>query len=115
MDRLGGEHLRKPAVLMIYYTNIRTIAPDNSYLVFNAEGSILGKLSAHSYRICATGTLFCSVVQPTESPTSGTSERDERPHQPSFLSGEAPPRNLAALLDLIGHCIVSLTEHDPHC
>ena len=26
---------------MIYYTNIGTIAPDNSYLVFNAEGSIL--------------------------------------------------------------------------
>ncbi|DAC35498.1 MAG TPA: DEAD/DEAH box helicase, partial [Candidatus Poseidoniales archaeon] len=31
---------------MIYYTNIGTIAPDNSYLVFNAEGSILGKLSS---------------------------------------------------------------------
>ena len=30
---------------MIYYTNIGTIAPDNSYLVFNAEGSILGQLS----------------------------------------------------------------------
>jgi ATP-dependent Lhr-like helicase len=31
---------------MIYYTNIGTIAPDNSYLVFNAEGSILGQLSS---------------------------------------------------------------------
>ena len=31
---------------MIYYTNIGTISPDNSYLVFNAEGSILGKLSS---------------------------------------------------------------------
>ena len=30
---------------MIYYTNIGTIAPDNSYLVFNAEGSVLGQLS----------------------------------------------------------------------
>ena len=31
---------------MIYYTNIGTIAPDNSYLVFNAEGNILGQLSS---------------------------------------------------------------------
>ena len=31
---------------MIYYTNVGTIAPDNSYLVFNMEGSILGNLSA---------------------------------------------------------------------
>ncbi len=31
---------------MIYYTNVGTIAPDNSYLVFNMEGTILGNLSA---------------------------------------------------------------------
>ena len=31
---------------MIYYTNVGTIAPDNSYLVFNMDGSILGNLSA---------------------------------------------------------------------
>ena len=31
---------------MIYYTNVGTIAPDNSFLVFNMDGSILGTLSA---------------------------------------------------------------------
>ena len=36
---------------MICYTNIGTISPDNSYLVFNAEGSILGKLSSSLYPI----------------------------------------------------------------
>ena len=30
---------------MIYYTNIGNDCTDNSYLVFNAEGSVLGQLS----------------------------------------------------------------------
>ena len=43
---------------MIYYTNIGTIAPDNSYLVFNAEGSILGKLSGSFVSNLRTGDVI---------------------------------------------------------
>ena len=43
---------------MIYYTNIGTIAPDNSYLVFNAEGSILGQCQVRSFQISVEGMLF---------------------------------------------------------
>ena len=49
---------------MIYYTNIGTIAPDNSYLVFNAEGSILGNSPAHLSPTFAQMSS-CWVVQPT--------------------------------------------------
>ena len=41
-DNLYG---KKGYSRMIYYTNVGTIAMDNSFLVFNAEGSILGQLS----------------------------------------------------------------------
>ena len=50
---------------MIYYTNIGTIAPDNSYLVFNAEGSILGKLSGSFVSTFEQATSSCLVVRPT--------------------------------------------------
>ena len=47
MDRLGGEHDREEGYAqMIYYTNIGTIAPDNNYLVFSSDGTMVGQLSS---------------------------------------------------------------------
>ena len=43
---------------MIYYTNIGTIAPDNSYLVFNAEGSILDNYQAPLFQTYVVETSF---------------------------------------------------------
>ena len=54
---------------MIYYTNIGTIAPDNSYLVFNAEGSILGQLSGSFVSNLRGGDVILWAVQHTGSPT----------------------------------------------
>ena len=107
---------------MIYYTNIGTIAPDNSYLVFNAEGSILGKLSGSFVSNLRTGdvillggsTYRVTNIQGTR--VNVTSVTGHRPTIPSW-SGEARSRSRElsqALLDLIGHCIVALRrEHDP--
>ncbi len=107
---------------MIYYTNIGTIAPDNSYLVFNAEGSILGKLSGSFVSNLRTGdvillggsTYRVSNIQGTR--VNVTSVTGHRPTIPSW-SGEARSRSRElsqALLDLVGHCIVALRrENDP--
>ncbi len=107
---------------MIYYTNIGTIAPDNSYLVFNAEGSILGKLSGSFVSNLRTGdvillggsTYRVTNIQGTR--VNVTSVTGHRPTIPSW-SGEARSRSRElsqALLDLIGHCIVALRrEQDP--
>ena len=51
---------------MIYYTNIGTIAPDNSYLVFNAEGSILGQLSGSFVSNLRGGDVILLGVQHTD-------------------------------------------------
>ena len=56
---------------MIYYTNIGTIAPDNSYLSV-AEGSVLGQLSGSFVSIYAVGMLFCLEVQPIVTNIQGT-------------------------------------------
>ena len=45
-----GENSTDGAIQGYSVTNIGTISPDNSYLVFNAEGSILGKLSSSLYQ-----------------------------------------------------------------
>jgi ATP-dependent Lhr-like helicase len=82
---------------MIYYTNVGTIAPDNSYLVFNMDGSILGNLSAsfvaklrngdiillggQTYRINSIDGTRVNVSQVT----------GHRPNVPSW-SGEARSR-----------------------
>lgn len=107
---------------MIYYTNIGTIAPDNSYLVFNAEGSILGQLSGSFVSNLRGGdvillggsTYRVTNIQGTR--VNVASVTGHRPTVPSW-SGEARSRSRelsSALLDLIGHCIVSLRrEEDP--
>ena len=107
---------------MIYYTNIGTIAPDNSYLVFNAEGSILGQLSGSFVSNLRGGdvillggsTYRVTNIQGTR--VNVASVTGHRPTVPSW-SGEARSRSRElsnALLDLIGHCIVSLRrEEDP--
>ena len=92
---------------MIYYTNIGTIAPDNSYLVFNAEGSILGQLSGSFVSNLRSGdvillggsTYRVTNIQGTR--VNVTSVTGYRPTVPSW-SGEARSRSRElsnALLD----------------
>lgn len=107
---------------MIYYTNIGTIAPDNSYLVFNAEGSILGKLSGSFVSKLRGGdvillggsTYRVTNIQGTR--VNVASVTGYRPTIPSW-SGEARSRSRElskSLQDLIGHCMVALRrEVDP--
>ena len=107
---------------MIYYTNIGTIAPDNSYLVFNAEGSVLGQLSGSFVSNLRSGdvillggsTYRVTNIQGTR--VNVTAVTGYRPTVPSW-SGEARSRSRElsnALLDLIGHCIIALRkEIDP--
>lgn len=101
---------------MIYYTNIGTITPNNSYLVFNQDGSILGQLSASfvsnltssdvillggsTYRVHAIQGTRVNVM-----PVTG-----HRPTIPSW-AGEARSRSRELskhLLDLQENCIVAL-------
>ncbi len=107
---------------MIYYTNIGTIAPDNSYLVFNAEGSILGQLSGSFVSNLRGGdvillggsTYRVTNIQGTR--VNVASVTGYRPTVPSW-SGEARSRSRelsASLLSLIRHCMISLRrEQDP--
>ena len=83
---------------MIYYTNIGTIAPDNSYLVFNAEGSILGQLSSSFVANLRNGdvillggsTYRVTNIQGTR--VNVTTVTGYRPTVPSW-SGEARGRS----------------------
>ena len=43
---------------MIYYTNIGTIAPDNNYLVFSADGTMIGQLSSSFVQNIRPGDVF---------------------------------------------------------
>ena len=107
---------------MIYYTNIGTIAPDNSYLVFNAEGSILGQLSSSFVANLRSGdvillggsTYRVTNIQGTR--VNVNSVTGYRPTVPSW-SGEARSRSRElskALLDLIGHSVNALRrQNDP--
>jgi ATP-dependent Lhr-like helicase len=107
---------------MIYYTNIGTIAPDNSYLVFNAEGSILGQLSSSFVANLRGGdvillggsTYRVTNIQGTR--VNVASVTGYRPTVPSW-SGEARSRSRelsTALLNLIGHTVTALRRNlDP--
>ena len=94
--------------------------PDNSYLVFNAEGSILGKLSGSFVSNLRTGDVILlggsthrvTNIQGTRVNVTSVTGHDHH----SLWSGEARSRRelSQALLDLIGHCIVALRrEQDP--
>lgn len=101
---------------MIYYTNVGTIAPNNSYLVFNQDGSILGQLSAsfvsnlRSSDVILLGgsTYRVHSIQGTRvnvNPVTG-----HRPTVPSW-AGEARSRSRELsqhLLDLQHRCIVAI-------
>ena len=101
---------------MIYYTNIGTIAPNNSYLVFNQDGSILGQLSASFVSNLRTSdvillggsTYRVHTIQGTRvnvNPVTG-----HRPTVPSW-AGEARSRSRELsqhLLDLQHNCIVTI-------
>ena len=107
---------------MIYYTNVGTIAPDNSYLVFNAEGSILGQLSSSFVANLRGGdvillggsTYRVTNIQGTR--VNVSSVTGHRPTVPSW-SGEARSRSRelsGALLKLLGHCATALRRQmDP--
>ena len=43
---------------MIYYTNIGTIAPDNNYLVFTSDGTLVGQLSSSFVSSLRNGDVF---------------------------------------------------------
>ncbi len=105
---------------MIYYTNVGTIAPDNNYLVFNQDGSILGQLSASFVANLRTSdvillggsTYRVNSIQGSRvnvNPVTG-----HRPTIPSW-SGESRSRSKelsSHLLDLIHNCIVCLRKDD---
>ena len=55
---------------MIYYTNIGTIAPDNNYLVFSSDGTMVGQLSSSFVSSLRRGTCSFSEAQRTGSRAS---------------------------------------------
>ncbi len=107
---------------MIYYTNVGTIAPDNSYLVFNQEGSILGKLSSSFVANLRGGdvillggsTYRVHTIQGTRVNVQNVT--GHRPTVPSW-SGEARSRSRElsqALLEFLGNCVVGIRRQmDP--
>ena len=68
MGRLGGESFRKRGYAqMIYYTNIGTISPDNNYLVFTSDGTLVGQLSSSFVSSLRNGDVFSLEGLPTGS------------------------------------------------
>ena len=82
---------------MIYYTNIGTIAPDNNYLVFSADGTMIGQLSSSFVQNIRPGDVFLlggstyRVHRIQASRVSVTPVTGYRPTVPSW-SGEAMSR-----------------------
>ena len=107
---------------MIYYTNVGTIAPDNNYLVFNRDGSMIGQLSSSFVQNLRTGDVFLlggatyRVHGIHSSRVNVTPVTAYRPTVPSW-SGEARSRSRElseAVLKLINHGIVALRrQKDP--
>ena len=105
---------------MIYYTNIGTIAPDNSYL-FSTLKVILGQLSGSFVSnlrggdvILLGGSTYRYQIQGTR--VNVSSVTGYRPTVPSW-SGEARSRSRelsSSLLSLIRHCMIALRrQQDP--
>ena len=82
---------------MIYYTNIGTISPDNNYLVFTSDGTLVGQLSSSFVSSLRNGDVFLlggstyrvSSVRGTR--VNVTSATGYRPTIPSW-TGEAMSR-----------------------
>ncbi len=83
---------------MIYYTNVGTIAPDNNYLVFDSDGSVIGQLSSSFVSGLRTGDVFLLGGQTYRVHTilsnrlNVTPITGHRPTVPSW-SGEARSRS----------------------
>ena len=94
---------------MIYYTNVGTITPDNNYLVFTQDGTLVGQLSSSFVQNIRPGDVFLlggqtyrvHAIQSTRvnvSPVTG-----HRPTVPSW-TGEALSRSRElsyAILDVL--------------
>tara|TARA_B110000438_G_scaffold27802_1_gene26740 strand:- start:2099 stop:7435 length:5337 start_codon:yes stop_codon:yes gene_type:complete len=99
---------------MIYYTNIGTIAPDNNYLVFSADGSMIGQLSSSFVQNIRPGDVFLlggstyRVHQIQASRVSVTSVTGYRPTVPSW-SGEAKSRTRELSLAVLKLLNVTVT------
>ncbi|MDC0056271.1 DEAD/DEAH box helicase [Deltaproteobacteria bacterium] len=101
---------------MIYYTNVGTIAPDNNFLVFNQDGSILGQLSSsfvanlRSSDVILLGGSTYRVNSIQGSRVNVNPVTGHRPTVPSW-SGEARSRSpelSGHLLQLIENIVVCL-------
>jgi ATP-dependent Lhr-like helicase len=107
---------------MIYYTNIGTIAPDNNYLVFSADGSMIGQLSSSFVQNIRPGDVFLlggstyRVHQIQASRVSVTPVTGYRPTVPSW-SGEAASRTRElsqAVLNLLNATVTTIRRgRDP--
>ena len=96
---------------MIYYTNIGTIAPDNNYLVFTSDGTMVGQLSSSFVSSLRNGDVFLlggstyrvsSIIGTRVNVTSATGYR---PTIPSW-TGEANSRTLE-----LSQEVLSLLDH----
>lgn len=105
---------------MIYYTNIGTIAPDNNYLVFNQDGSVLGQLSSSFVQNLRSGDVFLlggatyRVHSIHSSRVNVSPVTGYRPTVPSW-SGEARSRSRELsehVLTLINHGVIALRRQD---
>ena len=101
---------------MIYYTNIGTIAPDNNYLVFSADGSMIGQLSSSFVQNIRPGDVFLlggstyRVHRIQASRVSVTPVTGYRPTVPSW-SGEAKSRTRElsqAVLNLLNATVTAI-------
>ena len=107
---------------MIYYTNIGTIAPDNNYLVFSADGSMIGQLSSSFVQNIRPGDVFLlggstyRVHRIQASRVSVTPVTGYRPTVPSW-SGEAMSRTRElsqAVLKLLNATVTTIRRgRDP--
>ena len=96
---------------MIYYTNIGTIAPDNNYLVFTSDGTMVGQLSSSFVSSLRNGDVFLlggstyrvsSIIGTRVNVTSATGYR---PTIPSW-TGEANSRTVE-----LSQEVLSLLDH----
>ena len=101
---------------MIYYTNIGTIAPDNNYLVFTGDGTLVGQLSSSFVSSLRNGDVFLlggstyRVASIRGTRVNVTPATGYRPTIPSW-TGEANSRThelSQAVLKLLGHISVGI-------
>ena len=90
---------------MIYYTNIGTIAPDNSYLVFTGDGTLVGQLSSSFVSSLRNGDVFLlggstyRVASVRGTRVNVTPATGYRPTIPSW-TGEANSRTHLSLIHI---------------